>query len=301
MTMKTSKSAPNISVIISNYNNACYLHDCLDSVFVQQGVTFECTVVDDCSTDETVFDIFDEYSKRYPDQFRLVRHKKNMGCGQARQDGLRASTGDYIIFLDSDDYWTHSLYLKTLYDLAVESGSDLVRSGWVCGDEELYEYGSGTIVDRQKRIDVIWTQHQLSLFSVLFRRETIWDDMDYCTRPYIEDTPSYVAALLKANSITYTDKDCGYYYRDNPTSVTHTASSLKKDLFGCLSALDMLDECDKYGVTLTGKLSNDAYRQNVLATFQCNCLLKGWKRSTFSPYEEYYDELMIRGSHATTS
>lgn len=288
-----SSTIPNISVIISNYNNACYLHECLDSVFSQKGVTFECTVVDDCSTDQSVYGIFDEYKVKYPNQFRLIRHEKNMGCGQARQDGLRASTGDYIIFLDSDDYWTHDHYLKTLYDLAITSGSDLVRSGWICCDEELYEYRSGTITDLQKRIDVLWTQHQLSLFSVLFKR-SLWDDMDYCTRPYIEDTPSYTAALLKANSITYTDSDCGYYYRLNPNSVTHTSNTLKKNLFGCLACLDMIDECEKYGVRLAGKISNELYRGNVLATFHCNCLLKGWTRESFAPYEKYYDELMER-------
>lgn len=273
-----------ISVIVSNYNNANYLRECLDSVFNQIGVTLECIVVDDCSTDKSVFDIFDTYTK-YPN-FKLIRHTVNRGCGSARRDGLKVAKGDYIIFLDSDDYWNHNYYLKNLLDAAIESGSDIVRSGWICGDKHLLEHTAGTIISKQERVDILLQFSTTALFSILFK-SSLWDGIDYCDRPYIEDTPSYFKVLLRANQVTYIE-DYGYFYRINPNSITHTINKTKWCLFKSLGDLDMVDECKKYGVNIK------VTKQGIAMIFNLNCMLYGWTRESFSPYEKYYDELMDR-------
>lgn len=273
-----------ISVIISNYNNADYIRECLDSVFNQIGVTLECIVVDDCSTDKSVFDIFDEY-KRYPN-FRLLKHSVNQGCGSARRDGLKEAKGEYIIFLDSDDYWNHNSYLKNLLDVARSSGSDIVRSGWMNGGIPLLEHKAGTITSNQEKIDTLLKFTTTALFSILFKR-SLWDGIDYCDRPFIEDTPSYYKVLLKANAVTYIE-DYGYFYRVNPNSITHTINKTKLCLFKSLSDLDFIDECTKYDVKI--KFT----KKEIATVFNLNCMLYGWNRESFSPYEKYYDELMDR-------
>lgn len=274
----------NISVIISNYNNANYLRECLDSVFKQVGVSLECIVIDDCSTDKSVFDIFGEY-KKYKN-FKLLKHKVNQGCGVARRDGLRSAKGDYIIFLDSDDYWTYDHYLRDLFDAAMSSGSDIVRSGWICGRTHQLECDEGTIISKQKRFDLLQHFRTTALFSILFKR-SLWDNIEYCDRPFIEDTPSYIKVLLKANHITYIKK-YGYYYRENPNSVTHTIDLPKKALFKGLSDLDVFDECGKYHVKMKET------KATIQLSFSLNCMMYGWTRDSFHPYEKYYDELMER-------
>lgn len=274
-----------VSVIISNYNNAIYLRECLDSVFMQIGASFEVIVVDDCSTDKTVFDIFDEYTK-YPN-FKLIRHTINQGPGVARNDGLKASKADYIMFLDSDDYWTYDHYLRDLLDVSIATGSDIVRDGWLDNGTPRLEHKSGTIISRQERCDIFDKYITTAMFSILFKH-SLWDGIDYCERPYIEDTPSYIKVMLKANHITYIEK-YGYYYRNNPASVTHTSSPYKKALFGALSNLDIVDECNSYNLHL-----HNISKVSTWGTFLANSTMYGWTRDSFHPYEKYYDELMER-------
>lgn len=95
-----------VSIIIPLYNVEKYINECLTSVSTQ---TFfegeiECIIVDDCGTDDSVT-IVETYIARYrgPISFILLHHDKNKGLSEARNTGLKAATGDYVYFLDSDD------------------------------------------------------------------------------------------------------------------------------------------------------------------------------------------------------
>jgi len=104
-----------ISVIIPVYNAAKFLPKCIDSVLNQTYKNLEIILVDDGSTDESG-KISDEYS--YKDNRVRVIHKENGGSGDARNKGIKAATGKYIGFIDSDDYIETDMYeilLKTLY------------------------------------------------------------------------------------------------------------------------------------------------------------------------------------------
>jgi len=104
-----------ISVIIPVYNAAKYLPKCIDSVLNQTYKNLEIILVDDGSTDESG-KISDKYS--YKDNRVIVIHKENGGTSDARNKGIKAATGKYIGFIDSDDYIETDMYeilLKTLY------------------------------------------------------------------------------------------------------------------------------------------------------------------------------------------
>ena len=278
---------PLVSVIISNYNNADYIRECLDSVFNQIGVTLECIVVDDCSTDKSVFDIFDEY-KKYPN-FKLVKKDHNEGCGMARRTGLTYAKGKYIIFLDSDDCYTHNMYLYNLTNKGKLTGSYIVRSGYTDGKTNRLEYKESTITDKQEMIRIMvnaWGRAITSLCNTLFNR-CIWDNITYSERPCVEDTPTYVAALMQTNSISYIE-DYGYYYRPNEHSITHNLYPAKFQLFNALCIIDCARACREKGV----KMCCDEY--DARSDFYLNCMLYGWNRESFLPYEKYYDELMDR-------
>ena len=95
-------TGPLVSVIVPVYNVEQYLRECLDSVIGQTYSNLEIIVVDDGSTDSSGT-ICDEYKANDP-RMRVI-HKKNGGLGNARNVGMDAAQGKYIIFLDSDDYW----------------------------------------------------------------------------------------------------------------------------------------------------------------------------------------------------
>ncbi|WP_458189240.1 glycosyltransferase family 2 protein [Haladaptatus sp. NG-WS-4] len=95
------EGGPAVSVVIPTYNREDTLGDAIDSVLGQTYTDFELIIVDDGSTDNT-----ENAVKGYNDpRLRYVVHEQNMGVSEARNSGIRASNGDYIAFLDSDDRW----------------------------------------------------------------------------------------------------------------------------------------------------------------------------------------------------
>ena len=117
---------PKLSVIIPVYNTEKYVRKCLDSVLKQQGWdNLEVLVVDDCSPGN-IAEIVAEYQENYPN-LKLLRHEKNKGLFQARITGLKACTGDYFAFVDSDD-WLGVDYYRAMMDKAVETNADVVTA-----------------------------------------------------------------------------------------------------------------------------------------------------------------------------
>lgn len=90
-----------VSVIIPLYNTAKLISRCLDSVLRQSCNDIEIIVVDDCSTDGSAA-VVERYCGQYPN-IRLIRHDRNSGPMTSRRDGYEAATGDYLMFVDSDD------------------------------------------------------------------------------------------------------------------------------------------------------------------------------------------------------
>lgn len=116
-------SVPKISIIIPNYNYARYLDDALSSVVAQTFSDWECIVIDDASTDDSV-KIINKYVKR-DKRFKLIQMPRKSGISAARNAGLDAARGEYIAFLDSDDCYTEYA-LEMLYKLAQSTDADMV-------------------------------------------------------------------------------------------------------------------------------------------------------------------------------
>lgn len=90
-----------VSVIIPMYNSSKYIVECVNSVINQTYKNLEIILVDDKSNDSTLKKVNRIKDKR----IKIIKLKKNVGAAEARNKGIEASTGDYICFLDSDDYW----------------------------------------------------------------------------------------------------------------------------------------------------------------------------------------------------
>ena len=118
---------PKISVLIPAYNVERYIARCLDSVIAQTFRDIEIIIVNDGSTDGTAA-IIDEYAAR-DSRIKVINHPENCGLMWVRKTCVEASSGDYLMFVDSDD----ALKLdacESLYSTAIETGSDLVIGGY---------------------------------------------------------------------------------------------------------------------------------------------------------------------------
>lgn len=123
--MKNGSNIGLISVIIPVYNTSQYLKRCIDSLLSQTYPAIEIMLVDDGSTD-TSGSICDEYAESYPNVKCI--HKENGGQGSARNEGLSSIHGDYIGFVDSDDWVSPEMY-RRFAKVIEETGADVVQTG----------------------------------------------------------------------------------------------------------------------------------------------------------------------------
>lgn len=122
---------PKISVIIPVYNVELYLRECLDSVLTQHYSSLQIILIDDGSTDNSGA-ICDEYAAKDPRV--VVIHQKNGGAAAAKNAGLRAATGEYLSFVDSDDFLEPEAY-SHMVKLLTEYGADVVQ----CAYRDVYQ------------------------------------------------------------------------------------------------------------------------------------------------------------------
>lgn len=149
-----------LSVVIPVYNAEKYIRQCLDSILTKQKIALEVICVDDCSTDGTPA-ILKEYQDKY-ENVTVIRNETNLYAGTCRNKGLMAAKGQYVHFLDSDDYVVDNAYEK-LYTLAKENDLDWVKTTSEGFDDEtgetvenprysmekMYEGFFGTLLDFQ--------------------------------------------------------------------------------------------------------------------------------------------------------
>ena len=116
------------SVIIPVYNIADYLPQCIDSVLAQDFQDYEIILVDDGSTDGSS-EICDKYVLEY-EQIKVI-HKENTGPSDARNIGIKNAIGDYIIFLDGDDFWQgNTIFFDLSKIIREENHPDLIVYGF---------------------------------------------------------------------------------------------------------------------------------------------------------------------------
>ena len=119
-----------LSIVAAVYNLEKYLPRCLDALVNQTLQEIEILCVDDGSTDSAP-QIIDEYAKKYPNKVKAF-HKTNGGEFTTRNYGLERATGEYVTFVDTDDY-VEKTWAEKLYNVAKENDADMA----VCGFERI--------------------------------------------------------------------------------------------------------------------------------------------------------------------
>ena len=143
MTLK-SNTKPEISIIIPVYNAECYLRRCMDSILSQTFENYEIILIDDGSIDESG-KICDEYAAA--DSRIIVIHQKNQGQSVARNNGIQRARGEWIHFVDSDDF-IHPQMLELLYKAVKDTSADMAVCRRVEDEkvpESFFEYKDSTV------------------------------------------------------------------------------------------------------------------------------------------------------------
>ena len=233
---------PKVSVIIPIYNTGKYLPECVESVRNQTLRDLEIILVDDESPDNAP-ELCDEYARK--DSRIKVVHKKNGGLGYARNTGLDVATGEYVSFIDSDDFVLPEM-MQTLYETAKEYDADDVRSGTIFynnskttirNDVDKLTVFRGSDRVRKFVFDLLGpmpeesrdVKYMMSVCTAIHKRNVIEENHVRFTserETLSEDLIFDLDLLPKMNCIVCVP-ECFYHYRTNPNSLTHTFSMEK--------------------------------------------------------------------------
>lgn len=207
-----------LSVIIPVYNVEKYLRECLDSVINQNYTNLEIICINDGSTDDSL-EILKEYEKI--DKRIKIHNQKNKGVSSARNKGMELSTGDYITFVDSDDYLDLNLYEKAM-EIIVENNADIVNFNLIeqekNGTEKKYTNlpfkifinDSITAMQDERIFPAVW----LKIFK---RKFLIENNIFFAQDIYFgeDDLFRLKAFLISQKIITFPDVYYHYRYRNN--------------------------------------------------------------------------------------
>lgn len=232
-----------VSVIITAYNVGKYIERAVKSVLSQTYNNIEVIIVEDCSTDNTK-DIIEQLAKE-DNRIKIIYHTENKGAGWGRRDGIDLSTGDYFITVDGDD-WLDCDFIETLVGKAKETNADIVSGGITVNKEDGYWeatcYGD-IVTNGEDKVLKFWGEKIVFMNNKIIKKDLAFK-VPYCTRRFIEDTPTIIPMLWYANKVAYVS-DIGYHYRMQEESLTHKASNFKYALYRGLCALDLIDFFNK--------------------------------------------------------
>ncbi|MFE5028778.1 CDP-glycerol glycerophosphotransferase family protein [Streptomyces sp. NPDC056656] len=228
---------PRFSVIVPVYKVQAYLHACLESVLEQSCSDLEVIAVDDCSPDASGA-IADEFAAR-DQRVRTVRLPENVGLGRARNAGLEHATGDYVLFLDSDDTLTPGA-LQAITDRIEETGGpdvlvyDYARTYWT-GEAVRNQYADRLTQDGPAPFALTDRPEILQLLMVVWNkayRRAFIEEQGFAFPPgYYEDTPWTYPVLMSARTIATLDRVCVHYRQRRRGNILGTTSREHFDVF----------------------------------------------------------------------
>ena len=235
---------PLISIIIPAYNVAAYLEQCVGSVLEQTFSNYEIILVDDGATDNTG-SICDAYSGNK--KIKII-HKENGGLSDARNVGLESACGQYIAFLDADDYWCDRDFLKKISKKVNLTDVDILVFGYnkVLKDSiieiRIPDSNATNILDLVRE-----DSFNICAWDKIVRRELLVNNkIDFRKKVYSEDM-EWCSKLFSVANTCSVLQQAPYMYRQREGSITKTLSDKNiKDIYQnygrCLYVQKSMDE-----------------------------------------------------------
>ncbi len=216
-----------ISVILPVYNVEHWIGECIESLKKQKLPRLEFIFVDDCGTDNSM-QIVEAWADT-DDRVHIIRNERNLGAGASRNVGIEAAQGEYLSFVDPDDWLSEDFYQK-LYDKAIRTGKDIIKGHRLPVEkqpEQVDRKSTALSKETNKRIRLrfikkapLYTcfinEHQSAIYkSTLFHDNKV----RYGSTDYSEDVTFLLKVCHKTESIAIVD-NAVYYYRQHPRSAT---------------------------------------------------------------------------------
>ena len=218
-----------LSIIVPVYKVEEYLGECIDSLLSQTIDDYEIILVDDGSPDNSG-KIADEYAAANPDMIRVL-HIDNGGQGRARNFALDIAKGDFVGFVDSDDWVTHDMYEK-MYARAAETGADVV----VCDFMERFADGRESVLPASLQDN--WLGSAGSSCNKIFRRSLV-GELRFPVGLWYEDFYFSAVMLLRSKHTEFIAEPL-YIYRRGQESTMHNNNAAKN--LDMLTIMDMLEK-----------------------------------------------------------
>lgn len=242
---------PLISVIIPVYNVEKYVDRCIDSVCKQTYTNLEIIIVDDGSTDNSGV-LCENWQKK--DDRIIVLHKSNSGLSGARNVGIDISKGEYIAFVDSDDYLLPNMY-EELLNLLRKSHADIAHCDFRCTNEELPE--------SQDKTEILMSSDEAFLYCAEHNKWSVWcnlysayvwEHIRFAEGRYFQDAMSFTEVAAKQYTWVFTTAKY-YIYNVSNVSITRCERTEKHLLDG----VELFRRLEKYVSTIQTESDNAAY------------------------------------------
>lgn len=272
-----------ISVVVPVYNKSLYLAECIESIISQTYRNLEIILVNDGSSDNSL-DICKMYEQL--DERVIVVDKPNAGVSSARNAGLEIATGDYIGFVDADDFIDAGMY-STLLEQITRDGSDvctMINYSIRRGSMVLNTRTDGPIEKRDALKELLLLQYPASMCVSLFSADVIKKCKADEELHFFEDFEQHFRILLNSRRVSISTKSL-YIYRVNESSINRTGINDKR--LTCLTIYDKLaselsghyDELIEY---------SQFFRAHALISIIASL------GKTYNPAEQYY--MIVRES-----
>jgi len=266
---------PKISVIVPVYNVEQYLSKCIDSILAQTLTEFEILLIDDGSPDNSG-NICDEYAEK--DTRIRVFHTENRGVSSARNLGLDNAKGDFICFVDSDD-WIDPLMFESLLVRTIDTKADL------CVCIESVDAGielEDRLISRNESVNQLLAfNFPSSIYLGLYTKAVIGDTRLSEVIHYWEDYEFQLRILLKSNNILIVNK-LFYHYFQRVGSANHT--NINDKILSCLFIPKELESFE-----LNSKLISTRCIDNSYSFFLFQCIMSLLKSDSVSSI--YYEKI----------
>lgn len=287
MTVKSKDMVDKVSVVIPVYNNEVYLRKCLDSVVNQTFSNLEIIIVDDGSKDASgeISDSVAELDSRI-----TVIHQKNSGTAAARNAGLDRATGEYLTFVDGDDYLAPD-YIERLYLRAKQGDLQMV----ICGLTYVTPQGQilkCIVPDEYIRFKKEEWILKISAAAAHFYKREMWEQ--YHIRFYPgergEDMPValFFGAVCQRIGIL---AEAGYYYVQHEGSAMHNFKGLNTYRLPYVALEKMIQKINNVGINNSEEF-HELFVMRILATFVS--LAKGAKKKEIGALVCYIDYIIER-------
>lgn len=244
------------SIVVPIYNVEKYLEKCIKSIGLQTFTDYEAILVNDCSTDNSL--MLAESLASKSTQIRVIDKQKNTGLSDTRNIGIKSALGDYIVFLDSDDYIEIDT-LETFSQIINKYHPDIIYGGYILENEQgqvIKKYGFLSEPDKlycasdYMQLELEKRNLFASAAFGVYRREFLVENSLYFKTGILHEDEQWTPRVLMQATTIYLSSKFFYHYYKRQGSITTRMDRTK-------NGLDLIDTCNELDQIADSRIKDD--------------------------------------------